>query len=173
MMLKYGIKINAMNLCSKIAMMLKRVDGQTGKYERSQASEEEIEMGKKARTKSKTLKSKKKAVMFVKVQAFLVDKFRQGYTGKAKEVLQKYSIDILFGVVISVCDGQGQERKIMAELFTYETVKLIIIHVAYRLILVCIFMIWGYTVVNICQRVWHKVRKFIEKIRSRNRKHFF
>lgn len=167
MMLKYGIRVNAMNLCSKIAKMLKRADGRTGKCERTQASEEEIEMGKKVKQELKTLKSRKKAVMFGKVQAFLMEKFRQGYAGKAKELLQKYSMDILLSVVISACDEQGQ--KIMTELFTYETVKLVVIHVAYRLIWVCIFRVGGYIVVGICQRVWHKVRKFIKKIRSRNR----
>ncbi len=166
MMLKYGIRINAMNLCSKIAMMLKRVDGQTGKCERSQASEEETEMGKQAKRESKTLKSKKKAVIFGKVQAFLVNKFRQEYAGKAKEMLQKYSVDVLLNVVISVCDVQEQEVKIITELFTYETAKLIVIHTVYRLVWGGIFLAWRYIVVNICQLVWHGITKFIKKNRS-------
>ena len=133
-------------------MMLKRADGGTGKCERSQASEEEIEMGKKVKQELKTLKSQKRAVVFGK---------------KAKELLQKCSVDILLSVVISACDEQG--KKIITELFTYEMVKLVVIHVAYRLIWVCIFWVWGYIVESICQRVWHKVRIFIKKIRSRNR----
>lgn len=169
MMLKYAIRISTINLCGKITMMLKRVNGRTAKCERSQESEEEIEMGKKAKQELKTLKSKKKAVMFEKVQAFLVDKFRQGYAGKAKKLLQKYSVDILLSMVISVCDAQEQEVKIIAELFTYETAKLIVIHTVYRLAWGGIFLAWGYIVVNICQLVWHGITKFIRKIGSRSK----
>ncbi len=169
-MMKYGIRINAMNLCSKIAMMLKRVDGRTGECERSQASEEEIEMGKKAKQELKTLKSKKKAVMFGKLQAFLVDKFKPEYAGKAKELLQKYSVDILLSVVIPVCDAQEQGIKIIAELFTYETAKLIVIHTVYRLVWGGIFLAWRYIVVNICQLVWYGITKFIKKTMSRSKK---
>ena len=168
-MLKYGIRINAMNLCSKIVMMLKRVDDRTGKCERSQTNEEEMEMGKKANQELKKMKSKKKAVMFRKVHAFLVDKFRLGYAGKAKELLQKYSVDILLSMVISVCDAQEQKVKIMAELFTYETVKLIVFYTAYRLVWGSIFLVLGYIIVNICQLVWHGITKFIRKIRSRSK----
>lgn len=124
---------------------------------------------KQAKQELKTLKFKKKAVMFGKVQAFLADKFRQGYAGKAKELLQKYSMDILLSVVISVCDVQVQGIKIIAELFTYETAKLIVIHTVYRLVWGGIFLVWGYIVVNICQLVWHGIKKFIRKIRSRNK----
>lgn len=130
------------------------------------SSGEKITMGERMKPESKTLKSPKREVAFGKVQAFLEDKLRQGYIGKVKELLRKYSMDILFGVVISACDDQGLGGKIMAELFAFETVKLIVIHVAYRLIWVCIFMIWGYTVVSICQRIWHKVRKFIKYIKN-------
>lgn len=169
MMLKYGIRINAMNLCRKIAMILKRVDGRTGKRERTQTNEEEMEMGKQAKQELKTLRPQKKAIMFGKVQAFLADKFRQGYAGKAKELLQRYSMDILLSVVIPVGDAQEQEVKIIAELFTYETAKLIVIHTVYRLAWGGIFLALGYIVMKICQLVWYGITKFIRKIRSRSK----
>lgn len=125
-------------------------------------------MGKQAKQELKTLSSKKKAIMFGKVQAFLADKFRQGYAGKAKELLQKYSMDILLSVVISVCDAQEQGVKIMAELFTYETAHLIVIYTVYRLVWGGIFLALGYIVVKICQMVWYGITKFIRKI-SRGR----
>lgn len=154
---------------TEIAMILKRVDGRTGKCERSQTNEEEIGMGKQAKQELKKMKSKKRAVMFGKVQAFLVDKFRLAHARMAKELLQKHSVDLLLSVVISVCDVQTQGVKIMAELFTYETATLIVIHTIYRLVWGGIFLAGGFIVVNICQLVWHGITKFIRKIRNRSK----
>lgn len=126
-------------------------------------------MGKQLRQKLKTLKFKKKVVMFEKVQAFLMNKFRQRYSGKAKELLQKYGVDVLLNMVISICNVQEQRGKTMIELFTYETAKLIVINTVCCLVWSGIFFVWGYAVMNICQLVWYGIKKFIRKIRNRSK----